>query len=249
MSPIIGGFSIYLIYKTFKAQGEQLEDQKKATKTESDAVYVSELRNLLEEVDNQLESIQYTVPNMMLMSVHNGLEAVSNWVSVHQTKDGFIGSLTPQDKRLISDVRRSVELFCFVVGRLFANKSLLKRELGKMFQKRLQLAVAQKFIIILDLVRTIQSELEVVNNKSQEENEKSSASDETLINNTWSPNVNFLIAEYNALNSALDALSNCGMLMMGEKNATLDEYLETGEVNKNELKKIDFNSVFVIKKY
>ncbi len=60
LSPMTGIISIYLIYKTFQTQNEQLTDQQKANSLASDAFYFSQGKMLLDEVFAKFSKITYT---------------------------------------------------------------------------------------------------------------------------------------------------------------------------------------------
>ncbi|CAN5627961.1 hypothetical protein BH09BAC4_BH09BAC4_37780 [soil metagenome] len=59
LSPLIGGISIYFIYKTFDAQREQLADQIRATNFSGSSLYFSEVSAMISDVRSKFNVLHY----------------------------------------------------------------------------------------------------------------------------------------------------------------------------------------------
>ena len=158
LSPVIGGISIYFIYMTFKAQRDQLEDQKKATKSAVDSVYVSELRDFLAEVENRITLIEYV--SARGINKNTGLQAIE---AFYQTQDarkyGFTSSLIYQDIKLLEDLHYIINMFDFVNVSLFKKDQITNNEIINMFKERFKLSIVANFPTFLNVFVIINEEL------------------------------------------------------------------------------------------
>lgn len=93
-SPIIGLVSFILVYRTFKAQREQLADQVRATNFAGSSLYFVEVSNMISDVKLKLTSLEYKEYTDMKVG-YEAMNAFKEDLSIGNLADDFLRNGLP----------------------------------------------------------------------------------------------------------------------------------------------------------
>lgn len=120
LSPIIGLVSIYFIYKTFKAQREQLKDQKKTNRATMSSVRLSTLMDDLKRIQGKFNGITYT------NHINKGM---NSFVEFRETKKvHLVEHLNENDRFFLNQINHILFEIELIVSNLSSDKILTKAD-------------------------------------------------------------------------------------------------------------------------
>lgn len=166
LSPVIGIISAFLIYETFKAQREQLIDQKDANQIEKSSIYFSELKQLLEDTERQAQTFYFEIHTKESFNRYYGLDALNHFFAFYEPN--VEGAISFSGNSLLNAINTQISDMIFVANKIAPLNNLLTIEHRSFLEKRLQSLInyqisnsERAFRIVRSHLRDIKSNSEV----------------------------------------------------------------------------------------